>query len=141
MSQSRIPLALRREVIATSPPWCCYCQNQEIVSGIRLTVDHIVAEALGGKTEMANLSLACWDCNMIKGDRLVDMDPLTGNEVRLFHPRLETWATHFCWSDDGVFVIGLTPVGRATIAALKLNRPNLVQSRRRWVTVGWHPPG
>ena len=141
MSQSRIPLVLRREVIAASPPWCCYCQNQQIVSGIRLTIDHIVAEALGGRTELTNLCLACWDCNMIKGDRLVDVDPLTGQEVRLFHPHQETWLEHFRWSHDGAFMIGLTPVGRATIVALKLNRPNLVQSRRRWVTAGWHPPG
>ncbi len=34
----------------------------------------------------------------------------------------------------------MTPVGRATIAALNLNRPSLVKARQAWVAVGWHPP-
>jgi len=29
---------------------------------------------------------------------------------------------------------------RATVTALNLNHPLIVESRRRWVAVGWHPP-
>jgi hypothetical protein len=35
---------------------------------------------------------------------------------------------------------GLPPTGRATVAALVLNRPILVRARRIWNAVGWHPP-
>jgi hypothetical protein len=38
-------------------------------------------------------------------------------------------------------VIGLTSVGRATIKALQMNRPVIVQLRRYWVALGLHPPG
>ena len=47
---------------------------------------------------------------------------------------------HFSWSMDGTEVIGLTPCGRATIAALQLNHAELVAARWLWVQVGWWPP-
>jgi hypothetical protein len=31
-------------------------------------------------------------------------------------------------------------VGRATVAALNMNHPLIVEARYRWVQVGWHPP-
>jgi len=31
--------------------------------------------------------------------------------------------------------------GRATIDALKMSNPTVVNARRRWVSAGWHPPG
>jgi hypothetical protein len=37
-------------------------------------------------------------------------------------------------------VVGLTATGRATIEALRINRPVLVQMRRYWVALGLHPP-
>ena len=36
--------------------------------------------------------------------------------------------------------MGLTAVGRATIVALNMNNAVIVYARRRWVSVGWHPP-
>jgi hypothetical protein len=47
---------------------------------------------------------------------------------------------HFAWSDDNAQVVGLTPVGRVTVLALQLNTPFRIQTRPRWVAVGWHPP-
>src|SRR5271157_2919636 len=44
------------------------------------------------------------------------------------------------WSEGGSVITGRTPAGRATVAALHLNRPTLVLARRAWVAVGWHPP-
>jgi hypothetical protein len=58
----------------------------------------------------------------------------------LFNPRQQSWAEHFAWSKDSILVVGITPTGRATVAALHLNRPLLVKARRRWVAAGWHPP-
>jgi hypothetical protein len=68
------------------------------------------------------------------------VDPLTEVTVPLFHPRLQRWTHHFRWSEDGTRILGMTSNGRATVAALKLNRPSLVEARKWWVRAGWHPP-
>lgn len=84
--------------------------------------------------------MACTGCNAHKSDRLSATDPLTGDDVRLFHPRQDRWQAHFEWSEDFLEVIGLTKVGRATVEALHLNRRNLRNLRRLLLTVGEHPP-
>jgi len=58
----------------------------------------------------------------------------------LFNPREHQWNEHFSWSKDGCYILEKTPIGRATITALQLNRKLLVNARKRWVIVGWHPP-
>jgi hypothetical protein len=37
-------------------------------------------------------------------------------------------------------LMGLTAIGRATIIALNIHNEVIVDARRRWVSVGWHPP-
>lgn len=137
---SAIPPALQAQVVAQSNGRCSYCQSQQRVMGVTLTIDHIVPQSLGGETVLENLCLACWDCNLAKHDRVTAVDPQTGNVARLYHPLQQQWIDHFSWDEDGVMILGLTPTGRATIAALKLNRPQLIESRQYWVSVGWHPP-
>ncbi len=65
---------------------------------------------------------------------------MTGESVRLFHPHQQQWLEHFRWSEDGCEIIGLTPTGRVTTLALSLNHLEIVEARRRWVRVDWHPP-
>ncbi len=137
---SSISTELSQVVAARAHNRCQYCQSQQRLMGVLLTVDHIIPQALGGTHEPDNLCLACWDCNLIKGDRIAALDSQTGATVRLFHPNRQEWIEHFQWSEDSLYIIGLTPIGRATIIALKLNRPPLVESRRYWVKAGWHPP-
>ncbi len=108
--------------------------------GVALTIDHIVPQSLGGSTDPGNLCAACWDCNLIKGEKIAAVDPQTGENVRLFHPNQQEWNDHFRWSETGWHIVGLTPTGRATVTALKLNRPQLVEARQYWVKTGWHPP-
>jgi hypothetical protein len=36
--------------------------------------------------------------------------------------------------------VGITPIGRATLLALRMNHPIIVEARRLWVAAGWHPP-
>jgi hypothetical protein len=105
-----------------------------------MEIDHIIPESLGGITEEENLWLACSLCNDHKSNRIIAEDPVTEATVRLFDPRRQIWTDHFCWTEEGDKIIGLTPVGRATIVALQLNRPVLVKARQLWVTAGWHPP-
>jgi hypothetical protein len=64
----------------------------------------------------------------------------SADHVKLFHPRRQRWADHFAWSHGGTRVLGLTPVGRATVEALQLNREPLVNLRRVLVEAGEHPP-
>jgi hypothetical protein len=88
-----------------------------------------------------NLWLACHRCNEFKGDRTTAVDPQTGETVALFNPRTQRWAAHFGWSMDGVYIVGLTPCGRATVEALRLNNTHVVEARGFWILAGLHPPG
>lgn len=140
MSKSYVAKALRERVAREARHRCGYCLTQEIVVGEPMEIDHLVPEALGGVTEADNLWLACSPCNLHKGDRLTARDPSTAEVVRLFNPRLQIWTEHFAWTADADLILGRTPTGRATVLALKLNRPALVRARRLWAFAGWHPP-
>lgn len=137
---SSIPQALQIEVALQSQYRCGYCLSQQRLMGVALTVDHIIPQSVGGETTLENLCLACWDCNLAKSDRITAVDPETETAVRLYHPLQQRWNTHFRWEGNGLYIVGLTPIGRATASSLKLNRPQLVESRRYWIEAGWHPP-
>jgi len=140
MSQTSISATLRELIAERAHYCCCYCLTQEEVVGMRFTVDHIIAESLGGQTVAENLCLACWDCNLFKNKRIAALDPTSEKMVALFHPNQQRWQEHFAWVEQGAIMSGLTPSGRATIGVLQLNRPLLVQARKRWIKAGWHPP-
>ncbi|MBC8446802.1 MAG: HNH endonuclease [Chloroflexi bacterium] len=140
MISTRIPRSLRQRVVAASRNQCAYCHTLTSITGARLVVDHIIPQAAGGETVWENLCLACHSCNEFKGAQVEAQDPLTGESVPLFHPRRQQWRQHFHWSENGSEIVGLTPVGRATVAALNMNHPAIVEARRRWARVGWHPP-
>ena len=105
-----------------------------------LFLEHLVALALGGRTIEENLWLACRPCNAAKQDRIEAIDPLTQQLVPLFNPRTQGWDEHFRWNKDHTEIEGLTPEGRATVPALRLNDPIRVRARRLWVNAGWWPP-
>ena len=140
MTKRPIPRSLRRQLLADSRSQCAYCHTLTAITGARLVIDHITPETAGGKTVWLNLCAACHSCNEFKAGRFRAQDPLTGMYVRLFHPRRNRWKEHFRWSRDGTTIIGTTPIGRATVVALNMNHHEVVQARRRWVAVGWHPP-
>jgi hypothetical protein len=140
MSRSYIGRALRDQVTKDARHRCGYCLTSARITGAPLEIDHIVPESLGGLTVRENLWLACSMCNDHKGNRIAAVDPRSGEEVRIFDPRRQLWEDHFEWSADGDVIIGKTPTGRATIAAVRLNRAALVEARRGWVSAGWHPP-
>jgi hypothetical protein len=59
-----------------------------------------------------------------------------------FNARRQRWSDHFEWSGDGLRILGRTPTGRATVAALHLDDdPDALVVRSYWVLAGWHPPG
>ncbi len=135
-----ISAELRRQVRADAGPRCGYCRSSEQLTGTPLEIEHIIPISAGGPTERMNLWLACHRCNEFKGDRVQAIDPETNEQIALFNPRLQRWRDHFDWSPDGVNIIGLTPCGRATAIALRLNNDYVVEARRFWVEAGWHPP-
>jgi hypothetical protein len=57
----------------------------------------------------------------------------------LFNPRMDRWETHFRWSEDWRKVIGRTPMGRATVAALAMNAAVLQKARPYWRVLGLLP--
>ena len=140
MSQAHIPAALRRQVAGEALYRCGYCLCSEAILGEPMEFDHLIPQSRGGRTERQNLWLACSQCNDYKSDRVRARDPVTSKVVRLFNPRQDDWNGHFRWTEGGLLVEGTTPVGRATVAALKLNHPIRVTARRAWVIAGWHPP-
>jgi hypothetical protein len=102
--------------------------------------EHIVPRVAGGETIFENLCFACPFCNRHKSNRQMVVDPDSGERVAIFHPQQQTWTDHFAWNQTQTELIGLTAVGRATIAGLQMNRPALVRVRAMWVKLGEHPP-
>jgi hypothetical protein len=101
-------------------------------------VDHVVPQSAGGPTTADNLALACVSFSLRKWARLSATDPESSEEVALFNPRTESWAEHFCWEAETV--VPLTATGRATVAALAMNRPLILAIRREESARGRHPP-
>jgi len=104
------------------------------------SVEHIVPRSQEGPTNLENLALSCQGCNNHKYRKTHASDPVSGQFVALFHPRQQSWFHHFAWNEDASLALGLTPTGRATIEALQLNRPGLVNLRRILFAAGEHPP-
>lgn len=52
---------LRFEILRRDNHTCRYCGRS--APEVKLTIDHVVPETLGGKTEATNLVTACQDCN------------------------------------------------------------------------------
>jgi hypothetical protein len=131
---------LRSRIEQADRRLCRYCLTTETNSGIRLTYDHITPVSKGGATSFENVCLACSACNEFKADATHAIDPLTGEALPLFNPREQPWDDHFVWSTNATRVEGSTPVGRATVIALRMNQPIVVTARGRWARAGWHPP-
>jgi len=108
---------------------CCeYCQLTEAQSPVaKLQIEHILPRKHGGGDDLANLALACIDCNLHKGANLTGIDPDTGQIVELFNPRNQQWADHFAW--NGCQIIGVSGIGRTTIGVLDINSEDRIRVR------------
>lgn len=107
---------------------CEYCQlKQEHLLFSTFHVEHIIASKHGGGDDSSNLALACNRCNAHKGPNLTGIDPETGEVVRLFNPRADSWEEHFYESE--AIIIGLTAIGRTTVRVLNMNEERRVRLR------------
>lgn len=135
---SDIPAALADEVRLRARGRCEYCGLSQLGQEAAFHTDHVIPRSADGPTVSGNLALACVSCSLRKGARRTAPDPETGNEEPLFHPREQRWAEHFRW--DGERIVPLTPTGRATAAALAMNRPLILAIRQEEAARGRHPP-
>lgn len=135
-----IPAKLRNLVLKRSNGICEYCRIPEDFSPQPFCFEHILPKFSGGKTSSENLARACQGCNAFKATRTEFYDELTDETVSLFNPRLSSWSEHFVWNEDFTEIIGITPHGRATVKALKINRRGLKNLRRVLFQTGFHPP-
>jgi 5-methylcytosine-specific restriction endonuclease McrA len=135
---SHIPAALLREVRKRARNTCEYCHLPQASQEATFHVDHIRPVTKGGPTTLENLALACVTCSLRKAARMRARDPRSGRAVRLFNPRANNWDKHFGFTRRWR-MLGKTATGRATVAALGMNRPAIVAIRSELASLGGFP--
>lgn len=119
---------------------CEYCRAPQDVAGYTFHVEHIVPRSKGGADRPSNGALSCWSCNSAKADHRTGVDPETGRDEPLFHPRRQLWEEHFALSANGLHIVGRTATGRATVERLRLNDPRFQpKARELWTAAGCWP--
>jgi len=118
---------------------CEYCHAPEAIFNFAFEVEHIIPRSRGGADDETNHALACRSCNLYKSDHVLGMDETTQSEVRLYNPRLDTWAEHFEADAKTGELRPLTSIGRVTVALLQLNGVSQLEARRHWMRLGLFP--
>lgn len=140
MSQQKVSKTQRLQIIERANGICEYCYSQMAYSSDPFNAEHIVPRSRGGLTALNNLALACFGCNNKKWTHVMGQDSVTQSLVPLYHPRQDRWVDHFEWNSTYTLLLGLTPIGRATVDLLALNRDGVVNLRRILYAHGEHPP-
>jgi hypothetical protein len=130
----RYPLVSRR-----AGHRCEYCHAPEAIFNFPFEVEHIIPRARQGQVDDSNRALACRSCNLLKSDHVTGEDEATQSEVALFHPRQDMWEEHFRVDVATGAIEGSSPVGRATVARLRMNNPVQMEARRQWIQLGLFP--
>ena len=133
-----VPADLDRRVRERAKGVCEYCRLPQAAYRLSFQIDHIIAEQHRGKTQFANLCLACPRCNKNKGPNISGIGYKTRRLTPLFHPRRDRWEDHFTW--QGSRLRGLTPIGRVTIEVLGINQLDAVKVRRELKRERLSPP-
>jgi 5-methylcytosine-specific restriction endonuclease McrA len=120
--------ATKRHVRRRARNRCEYCGlHQKYSPLVPLQIEHIIPKKHGGGDDPQNLALACIDCNLSKGSNLSGIDPRTSRISELYHPRRDRWDDHF--ERRGPFIVGKTPIGRATVRVLNMNSEDQIELR------------
>jgi len=126
---------VRRKAVRDRASHCCeYCCLPDSAAGYPFHIEHILALKHGGSSGPDNLAWACVQCNGFKGSDIAGLDPDTNELTRLYHPRRDQWDAHFEIMDG--YVIGKTPIGRATVALLRMNQPPMLAMRQALIETG-----
>lgn len=110
---------------------CEYCRAPEAVFKFRFEVEHVVPPGRGGTDSDDNLALSCRSCNVFKSNHVEAHDPESRNLVALFNPRLDNWDEHFEADVETGTIRGISAIGRATSALLRMNEPAQTTARRQ----------
>lgn len=140
MTDASITRAMIQAVRERASLCCEYCFAQWKYCPDPLSVEHIIPKASGGSNDESNLALSCQGCNGHKHVAVAAIDPVSEKVASPYHPRRDVWSDHFAWSSGFTEIIGKTPMGRATVERLQLNRESLVNLRTVLRSVGKHPP-
>lgn len=140
MSDKRPSRKIREFVASRAGYLCEYCKCPKSYIPCPFDVEHIIPLCLGGNDEISNLAYSCNGCNICKGIKIEDYDPVDGEMTDIFHPRNHRWQDHFVWDDSGLLIKGTTPIGRSTVESLQLNREEVVNLREILMLAGKHPP-
>lgn len=127
----------RNFIVRRAQAYCEYCKT---FVPDTFEIGHIIPLIQDGSNDLDNLALSCGGCNNRKSSKTSAIDPLTGLEVPLFHPRNDIWREHFEWTDNFTRLIGISPIGRATIESLQLNRAGLITLRMMLFRHDNYPP-
>jgi hypothetical protein len=130
--------ALVRLVRQRAKNRCEYCRSPEALEDEPFQIDHIISKKHQGPTVAGNLALSCFRCNVYKGTCIAGRDPKTRKLTPLFNPRRHKWARHFRW--QGPYLVGLTPVGRMTVALLRINDLVRVRTREELIAAAMFSP-
>jgi hypothetical protein len=117
---------------------CEYCRMHQSLQGAGFHLEHAIPRSKGGGDGLDNLAWACPSCNLRKSDRTEVVDPEVGLIAPLFNPRRDRWDEHFAWLDYQI--VGVTSIGRATVAALEFNTPRRLLIRQVELAFGLFPP-
>ncbi len=118
---------------------CEYCRAPQIIAGTTYHIEHIIPSSKDGADELSNYALCCVTCNGHKSDHTTGIDPATGRDIRLFHPRRDRWDRHFRFSPQTLELMGITPKGRATVARLQMNERKQIEARALWLELDLYP--
>lgn len=137
---SPISKSIRATVIQRASACCEYCLSQARFSPSPFSIEHILPVFKGGTDELSNLALSCQACNNHKFTHTQALDNITGRVVLLYNPRQNFWNQHFVWTEKYSIIMGISPIGRATVEKLQLNRSSVVNLRQALCQLNLHPP-
>ena len=140
MPNSPLNNQIKKQVAKRASNLCEYCLANSEYAFHTFPIDHILPLSSGGTNDLENLALSCQFCNNSKYNKMECLDPISGEMVKLYNPRVDTWTDHFMWDDSKTNIIGITPTGRATANCLKVNRQEAVNLRKVLAKFGVHPP-
>ncbi|NER52136.1 MAG: HNH endonuclease [Symploca sp. SIO1A3] len=136
MPRLYITKELKRLVSNRAEGLCEYCLISEEDSG-GCQFDHIISVKHGGETTADNLAYACLYCNLNKGTDLGSIIWHTGELVRFFNPRLDSWSEHFRL--EGAMINSLTDIGEVTARILQFNSSDRLLERQLLIDVNRYP--
>jgi HNH endonuclease len=131
---------IERDFVAHRARGCCeYCQILHDFTPDTFELEHIIPLIENGTNALSNIAFSCGGCNNRKSFKTFAIDPISGENVRLFNPRIDNWTRHFGWQNDYSIVEGITAIGRVTVEQLALNRHGLINLRKALFAFGVHP--